>query len=265
GMDRASASLILNSSQTGHPEAIMEGSVISACRTGASAALAASVLRGADLVASAGFLGCGPINFETLRFLLCARPEIEELLLYDTNAARTRLFREKCDDIAGGRRVTIVDSAAVLFQRSDVASVATNAIVPHLERLEPCRDGAVILHISLRDFSPQVILDVENVVDDVEQVCSNRTSLDLAAQQVGHRNFIRATLGAILLGAKPRNGARPVMFSPFGLGILDIALAQLTLDLAKENEAGMALDNFLPTPWVERSYASRTGVNPSYR
>jgi 2,3-diaminopropionate biosynthesis protein SbnB len=265
GMDRASATLILNSPQTGHPEAIMEGSVISACRTAASAALAASVLRDGNPVGSAGFLGCGPINFETLRFLLSARPEIERLFLYDTNPARTRIFREKCNDIAEGRQVTVVDSAAVLFARSDVAGVATNAIVPHLDRLEGCPDGAVILHISLRDFAPRVILDVENVVDDVDQVCSNRTSLDLAAQQAGHRNFIRATLGGILLGAKPRESGHPVIFSPFGLGVLDIALARLTLDLAKDSETGMALDGFLPTPWVERSYALSTAENPLYR
>lgn len=255
GKDRASATLILNSVETGYPEAIMEGSVISACRTGASAALAASVLRGGASVKTAGFLGCGPINFETARFLLAARPEIEKLLLFDINHGRSRLFCEKLAAISGGRGIAVVESARALFRESDVAGVATNAITPHLDDLELCPEQAVILHISLRDFTPRVILSVDNVVDDVEQVCSNRTSLDLAAQQAGHRDFIRSTLGAILLGAKPPENGRPVMFSPFGLGVLDIALGVLAADLARKERVGATIGDFLPAPWTERSYA----------
>src|SRR5262249_29179054 len=54
GLERASAVIILNSAETGLPLAMMEGSVISACRTAASAALAANTLRGERPAKSVG-------------------------------------------------------------------------------------------------------------------------------------------------------------------------------------------------------------------
>jgi ornithine cyclodeaminase/alanine dehydrogenase-like protein (mu-crystallin family) len=59
---RASAVLVLNSCATGHPEAILEGSLISAERTAASAALAARVFLDGRPPAIAGFIGAGLIN-----------------------------------------------------------------------------------------------------------------------------------------------------------------------------------------------------------
>jgi 2,3-diaminopropionate biosynthesis protein SbnB len=255
GLDRASATLILNSTRTGQPEAILEGSVISACRTAASAALAASVLRDGRSIRSVGILGCGPINFETVRFLLAGHPEIARLLLFDTEPAQSRRFLEKCPDLCGTRNIALAPSAAALFREADVVSLATNATIPHVSNLDDCRENSVILHISLRDLAPEVILAGDNVVDDVEHVCSNRTSLDLAVQKAGNRDCIRATLGAILLGQKARRGTGPVIFSPFGLGILDLAVARLALDLARVDGTGTTIDGFVPTPWSEREYA----------
>src|SRR5688572_11851153 len=95
GVDRASAVVILNSSQTGRPEAVLEGSVISAKRTAASAALAAQCLCRDSKVDRVGVIGCGLINFEIARFLLAVFPAAENFVVFDRDEARAKQFANK--------------------------------------------------------------------------------------------------------------------------------------------------------------------------
>jgi ornithine cyclodeaminase len=115
-------------------------------------------------------------------------------------------------------------------------------------------ENAVLLNVSLRDVSANIILQADNTVDDIDQVCSNQTSIHLAQQQVGHNAFIRTTIGNILNGdAIFRDTEKPfAIYSPFGLGILDIAVAHLTQRLALAQKVGTTIEAFLPKPWLER-------------
>lgn len=256
-LERASATLILNSVKTGFAEAMMEGSVISAYRTAASAALAADILHAGKGTDTLGVIGCGPINFEVLRFLLYTRPEVKEILLYDADAHRTRQFQTYCRPFCDDRTVTLTTHGQRVLEQADIVSIATNAVTPHIEDFAGRGDDLTLLHISLRDLTPQAIALADNIVDDIDHVCSNGTSLDLAARSLGHRCFIRATLGEILLGKQPpRSGVGPLVFSPFGLGILDIAMGCLVRDLATAANAGTAIEGFQPVPWTQRSYGA---------
>ena len=255
GMDRASAVLILNSPQTGRPEAVLEGSVISAKRTAASAALAAQCLLRGNKVGCVGMIGCGLINFEIARFLLAVFPEVEAFLLFDKDEARAKQFENKCQRTFDQVGVEIATDVNAVLRNSSLISIATTAVTPHLSELRECPRGSAILHISLRDLTPDVILSCDNVVDDVDHVCRAQTSVHLAEHLVGHRDFIRCTLADILRGRAPaRNGSEAVsVFSPFGLGVLDLAVGKLVRDLALQQGLETVIDSFLPGPWAEEA------------
>lgn len=128
-------------------------------------------------------------------------------------------------------------------------SYATTAIRPHVHNLSACRPGAVVLHLSLRDLAPEVILASDNIVDDPDHVCRAQTSLHLAEQASGGRHFIRCTLADILRGTEPprRNGMISI-FSPFGLGILDIAVGHWAAQLARAARLGTPIHSFCRPP-----------------
>jgi N-[(2S)-2-amino-2-carboxyethyl]-L-glutamate dehydrogenase len=248
GLDRASAILVLNSAQTGRPRVFLEGSAISAKRTAASAALAARCLLSEGQTPRLGMIGCGPINFEILRFLTALWPAVKEVAAYDLDPARAMQFKQECRTTLNGLDVEIASDVDAVFRMASLVSFATTALQPYIFDLPKSAPGIVILHISLRDLAPQALLTCDNVVDDVDHLCRAQTSAHLAEQQVGHRDFIRCTLVDIILGRAParKDAEIATVFSPFGLGILDIALGQLVYQLAIEEGKGTVIESFLP-------------------
>lgn len=256
GLDRASAVVILNSTSTGRPQAVIEGSVVSAKRTAASAALAARVLHSGQESSCIGLIGCGLINLEVALFLRASQPDARRLLIFDLSRDRAHQFKAKANELLPELDIDVASDVTQVLRECSLISLATTAIEPHIFDLSLCPPGSTILHVSLRDLSPQVILGCDNIVDDIDHVCRARTSVHLAELQVGNRDFIRGTLADVLTGKPSRSTAESrVIFSPFGLGILDMAVGKLVCDLARTEGRGQIINSFLPAPWTERTVA----------
>ncbi|WP_034263761.1 2,3-diaminopropionate biosynthesis protein SbnB [Actinospica robiniae] len=246
GLQRASAAILLNSLATGQPEALIEGSVISARRTAASAALAASVLTTPEQSGSAALLGCGVINFEVLRFLAAVLPNLRAASVFDRDQDRAESFRRRAAEELPDVAVEVAPSAAAALRGHRLHSIATTAAEPHMG-LDDVPPGSVLLHVSLRDLYPAAILSSVNVVDDADHVCRERTSLHLTEQVAGNRDFIHASLGRLVRdpSALRRTPQQNVVFSPFGLGMLDLALADYVRCAALDRGLGTRFDDFL--------------------
>jgi len=268
GLDRASAVVVLNSTRTGRPEAILEGSIISAKRTAASAALAARSLSG-DSIDCIGMVGSGLINFEVTRFLVAAYPDVKTFVVFDIQESRANLFRDKCQTEFKGISFEVATDIRDVLGRCLLVTMATTASRPYISDLSECAPGSVILHLSLRDLAPEVIQSCDNVVDDIDHVCRAETSIHLTSKLLGHTEFIRCTLGDVLLKTAPaRNESKVTVFSPFGLGILDLAVSKYVLNrtlltnsgAGNGSELGTVIRSFLPDSWTERG---RSGMPPT--
>ncbi|MFE7622918.1 2,3-diaminopropionate biosynthesis protein SbnB [Streptomyces sp. NPDC057509] len=246
GLQRASSVQILNDLSTGYPTAVLEASQISASRTAASAALASRTLHGARPVRTAGLIGCGTINRRVLDFLVLVHPELRTVTVQDavpgradTFAAQLAAERPEISFLAGD-----VDDAL----RAATVSVATTDSTYWLDlAAHPDRPGhQVILHLSLRDLSTQSVLNAYNVVDDIEHVMRERTSLHRAEQEVGHRRFVNAEIATALGQSEEPATEGTIVFSPFGLGILDLAVARTILAAATRDGIGSEAAGFDP-------------------
>jgi 2,3-diaminopropionate biosynthesis protein SbnB len=244
GIPRASAVLVLNDYDSGYPVACLESAGISAARTAASAAIAAQVLQGYQARAplSLSFVGAGVIARTVLHYLSGAVPSIERLSCFDIDQD-SALHLAAC-----GRQVTgwQVGCSSALEEAlgADIVVFATTAAEPYVSAGTRFRPGQLILHISLRDLAPQILLNANNVVDDVDHCLKARTSLHLAEQLFGSREFVTGTIGGALRDGLRPDASLPIIFSPFGLGILDIAVGELVLREALSQGRAIPIPGF---------------------
>lgn len=262
GLDRASATILLNSADTGRLAAILEGSLISAQRTAASAALAAAHLhRGLDAT-RVGIIGCGPIGYQVVRFLRAVFPELGGLLLYDLSEERAAYFGARCRGDLGPLEVEVARSAGQVLASVPLVAFTTTALEPHVRSLPDGPRPSTLLHVSLRDLAPEVVLACDNVVDDLDHVCRANTSIHLASQAAGGCGFVRCTLADVLSGRAPARPEQPgtTVVSPFGLGMLDLAVAKLVYDAAVERGSGTRFDGFAPVDWRAEGTLSPAGA-----
>jgi ornithine cyclodeaminase len=247
GMERASAVIILNDRVTGRPRAVIEGSIISRQRTAASAALASRVLAPGE-PGAIGFVGCGPINNSVAQFLTSVWPNVSRLMAFDLDPARAEAFVETMRAQRPDADFTVAASLEELLGECPMVAFATTAITPYVDDLDTCPAGATILHISLRDLSVAAILSNHNIVDDLDHVNRAATSIHLASEQEGNTDFVHSSLGDILLGKArlPERDDRKLIFTPFGLGVLDLAVADLVLNTLAEDGGGTLVKSFLP-------------------
>lgn len=246
GIPRASAVLILNDPATGYPYACLESSIISASRTAASAVLAADRLsRGRARPRRIGFLGTGLIARYVHTFLTRTGWSFDEVGVHDVSSGSAGGFRTYAEQSGAGGRITVHASPEDLVRAGDLLVIATVAGRPHL--YEPSWFGhhPLVLHLSLRDLAPRVLLSCANIVDDIDHCLRADTSPHLTERLTGNRRFVDGTLDDVMAGRIPVPTGRTTVFSPFGLGVLDLAVGKYVYDeVARAGELRIVDDFF---------------------
>ncbi len=247
GIPRASAVIILNDYETGYPIACLEGSIISASRTAASAVLAAQNLITTKIVKRLGIVGCGLISHYVLKFLLNTGWKISAIDLFDLVDEYSVALQEYAQK-NGIEEVHISLIKEELISSCDLITFTTTANVPHVDNISVFSHNPIVLHLSLRDLSSEIILGSNNIVDDVDHCLKSATSLHLTEQAVGNRNFVTGTIDQLIQGKLTLDIQKPTVFSPFGMGILDLSVAYYVYQRTLLEKTNKPISDFFYKP-----------------
>lgn len=243
GIPRASAVIILNDYETGYPFACIEAAIISSSRTAYSAVLAAEHLSPFNKKSkSLLIVGNGIIAEKILRTFLSRNWEFEVVKLYDKNIECAQKFKEHFDN--SPYKIEVCPSLNEALSRSDLIVFTTTVSKPYVDDRQLFAHSPIILNISLRDIAPEVMFHAYNIVDDIEHVLSANTSPHLTLLQYSSKKFITGSIDKLLLNELEFSHDKPIIFSPMGMGVLDIAMAYEIYQIATQKKLGIKIDNF---------------------
>jgi ornithine cyclodeaminase len=260
GLARAEGLILLFDPHTARPRVMMEAAHISALRT---AALTASTARrlGVAGLRRAAVVGCGALARAHLLLLPRALPALDHVALYDLDPGRRGRL---ADDLRAefGDRLAVVECGDVrdCVRGAGLVVTVTTATEGYIG-LDWLAPGAVVAHVSLDDVLPEVVERADLlVVDDWDLISQDHRRLLGRMYHAGQLRSpdgsyhpdstpvpgarqVDASIGDVLTGRHPgrRDDREIVLSNPFGMSILDIAVAHEVLQAAQRNGAGITL------------------------
>ncbi len=239
---RASAALLLNDYETGYPFACLEASQISAARTAASAVIGAEALQGTAEAGKIAVVGAGIIARNIVEFFHAAGWKIGRFALHDAVPEYAAKLAGFIGELGG--TASVEEELAAAVDGADLVVFATTAGEPYVVEESAFAPGQNVLNISLRDIGPDIIAGSHNILDDIDHCLTANTSPHLAQQKFGHHDFIDGTLAGVLTGEVHLGHDKPRIFSPFGLGVLDLAVGMHVYTSAKEASSAVEIPDF---------------------
>jgi len=240
GLPRANALVLLTDRETGLPLAVMDGTVVSAMRTGAVTGVALRHLAdpGTEV---ACLLGAGVLAHTQLAALRVVLPSLREVRVYDPDAERCRRFCERT-----GAPARPVATPAEAVRGAGAVVPATMAVEPSFAA-EWIAPGATVVLVSSLDgpLELQAVTDLL-VVDDWEHESTHegRYAQRLVAAGLVPADGSRAAeLADIVAGRHPgrTSPVERIVVTPVGLAMDDVAAAWHVLAGARSRGLGTPL------------------------
>jgi ornithine cyclodeaminase len=234
------------------PIAVMDGTLISAMRTGAMTGLGAHYLAPRN-TRKIGMIGGGVQSRTQILGLFTAIPGVEEIALTNRDKARAESVADECCRLWGApvRAVASVDEALC---DADVALTITTAHEPIMfaRQIKP---GALTVQLAGHECEFALIQQCQKIVTDDWEVVKHRgimTPAIMHQRALLRDSDIHGNLGELILGTKPgrESDTERIHYAHMGMGVDDVALAWAVYQTARERGLGIPLPLWREPLWA---------------
>jgi ornithine cyclodeaminase/alanine dehydrogenase-like protein (mu-crystallin family) len=243
GLPLIHALVVVVDASSGRPQAAIDGTYLTALRTGAVSGAATDLLARPDAAAAAIF-GAGTQGRTQLEAVCAVRP-ISEAWVYDPNPEQAQTYAEEMSErLALPVRAAGVPSVAL--ERADIVCTATTSSTPVFVD----RDLGPGVHINavgaytpeMQEIPAETVVRAKVVIDQREASMAEAGDLIIPMKQglIG-KEHIYAELGELVAGIKPgRTAADEVtLFKSVGVAVQDVAAAAAVLAAAERLGLGV--------------------------
>lgn len=234
--------VVMFDADSGRPEGLLEGTALTALRTGAASGLATSLLANEDAT-SVGIIGAGTQARTQLEAVCCVRP-VERVAVYAL-AGSERFAEEMAGRDGVPDAIRVASSAREVVRNADIICTATTTTAPVVSA-EDVRAGTHLNGVgsytpSMQEIDPRLFATARLVVDQVGASLEEAGEVIAAVKDGLIREGELIELGQIVDGVRPGRQSRDeiTVFKSVGMATQDLCAAARALQRAAEQGIGM--------------------------
>jgi ornithine cyclodeaminase len=246
GLPTILALVALLDAETGRPLALLDGTFLTALRTGAVSGKATELLARPD-AATLLCIGAGAQAFTQIWAVCTARPALARVLVHSRTTARAAALvarlREELPEI--GARTAVAPDLAEATRAADIVCTATSSPTPVFDDAW-LRPGAHLNAIgaytpAMQEIPAATVARARVVVDAVEAALAEAGDLLIPLREgtIG-REQLTTELGQVVSGARPgrQSPEEITLFKSVGNAVQDIAVARFAVERAEATGRG---------------------------
>jgi len=238
GLPLIHALVVVVDATTGSPAAVMDGTYLTALRTGAASGAATDLLARSNVHTAAVF-GAGAQGRTQLEAVCAVRP-IHQAWVYDVAPRQAAAYADEMSQRLS-LPVHVAETPAQAVRQADVICTATTATSPVFADAD-VRPGTHVNAVGaytphMQEVPPETVLRARVVIDHRESSLAEAGDLLIPIEQgLMTEDHIYAELGEIAAGSKPGRASPDeiTLFKSVGVAVQDVAAASAVLEAAQQ-------------------------------